>query len=189
MTVFLMWTDFKPNIMNKGALRWTETDDFYSLFYGELHSTIMKDGSAAADQTDFETYYKAAANKTTTPQISPFDAKTDGIKKLFGRSTGQAYALAIGANVCDFTIPYTVCKITGIECLGGELGDFTDFKVMHPTYGVLAQVAYSNYIAEKYYERVSKYDADMVVGLILRMNYTSVSVKNIYVNYLLHELV
>jgi len=186
MIVHLEWTAFKANIINKGALRFIDRDDFYTLYYGDLTSSIMKD--SGSDQTDFEANFKSSANKTVTNQLSPFDAKTDGIKKLYNRTKGVAFELTTGSNTIEYTIPYTVCKINGIELIGGEIGDYVDFYVVHPTYGVLGQFAYTNYIAKDFYERVSKYDADLMAGLILRVVYHSISAKNIYVNYLLHEV-
>jgi len=185
--VYQNWSVFKLNIINKAALRWTETEEFYSLFYGDFDCSIMKD--SGSEQTDFETNYKSFANKTTTQQISPFDAKTDGINRLFARSTGREFTLTAGENTCEFTIAYTKCKITGIELIGGELGDHVDFYVVHPTYGVLGQFAYTNYVAKDFYVRESKYDADLMAGLILRCFYHSMTAKPIYVNYLLHEVV
>jgi len=187
--VYLAWSTFKLNVVQKGGLRVVTKDEFYSLVYGEFESSIMRDGSQSADCTDFETNYLSSANKTVTPQISPFDAKTDGVKKLYSRSTGKPFAVAIGANTCEFTIAYAVCKITGIELINAEVGDYCDFYVVHPTYGVLGQFAYTNYIAKDFYDRSSKYDADLLSGLILRMVYTSVSAKTIYINYLLHEVI
>jgi len=184
--VYQEWSAFKTNIMNKAALRFLESELFYTLKYGDFDTSIMKD--SGSEQTDFETNYKSFANKTTTEQISPFDAKTDGVNKLFARSTGQTFALSAGANTCDFSITYTKCKITGIELIGGEHGDYVDFYVAHPTYGVLGQFAYTNYIAKDFYVRESKYDADLVAGLILRCIYHSITAKPIYVNYLLHEV-
>lgn len=187
--VYLDWTTFKTNVVIKGGLRAITKDEFYTLFYGEFESSIMRDGSDATNCTDLETNYLPYCNKTVTPQISPFDAKTDGVKKLYSRSTGKPFAVAAGANTCDFTITYAVCKITGIELINAEIGDYCDFYVVHPIAGVLGQFAYTNYMAKDFYERSSKYDADLLSGLILRMVYNSITAKNIYVNYLLHEVV
>lgn len=187
MGVFLAWSTFKTNVVNKAALRFIEKDEFYTLYYGEFDSSVMKD--AGADQTDFETNYKSLANKTVTTENSAFSSKKLGTKSLFARSHGQAFTLAAGANTLEFTIPYTTCKITGAELLNGEIGDYFNFFVVHPTYGVLGQFAYTNYVAKDFYARVSSYDADLVSGLVLRCVYTSVSAKTIYINFLLHEVV
>jgi hypothetical protein len=187
MGVFLDWTTFKTNVVNKNALRFSEKEEFYTLHYGEFDSSVMKD--AGADQTDFETNYKSLANKTITLENSAFTSKKLGTKSLFNRSHGAAFALTTGTNTLEFTIPYTTCKITGAELINAEIGDYFDFFVVHPTYGVLGQFAFSNYVAKDFYSRVSSYDADLVSGLILRCVYASISAKTIYINYLLHEVV
>lgn len=185
--VYQEWTTFKTNVTNKSALRFLESELFYTIKYNDFDSSIMKD--SGADQTDFETNYKSLANKTTTPEAPAFDSKKIGTKSLFTRTMGVAYILAVGANTLDYTIPYTACKINGLEIVNAETGDFVDLKVAHPTYGVLSQFAFNAYLSKDYYERISNYDADLFAGLILRIVYNSVTAKTVYVNYLLHEVV
>jgi hypothetical protein len=187
--IYLEWTSFKLNVTSKSAIRYVEKDAFYVIFYGEFESSIMKNGSESANQADFETNYKSLANKSITSEVSPFTSKKIGVKNLFNRTHGVSFALVVGANTLEYTIPYTICKITGAEVVNGEIGDCFDFYVVHPTNGVLGQFAYTNYVAKDFYARISSYDADLAAGLILRCVYNSISSKGIYINFLLHEVV
>jgi len=189
MNTYLDWADFKLNITNKAALRFTERDEFYTLNYGDFSSSVLKSDPAGSDQTDFETNFKALCNKTISFETSPFASKNIGTKSLFTRTHGVEHSLSTGANVLDFEITYALCKVNGVEVIGGELSDYADFKIVHPTYGVVGQFAYNNYIAKDFYARTSNYDSELVAGLIMRIDYTSASAKSIYVNYLLHEVV
>jgi hypothetical protein len=189
MRIYLDWSLFKANITNKYALRYIDRENFYSIYYSDFDSSIVKENPANSDQTDFETNYKPFANSSITEEVSPFGSKKIGTKSLLSRATGAAHPIASGSNDLDFNVTYAVCKIDGLEIIGGELGDYANFKIVHPTYGTLGQFAFSNYIAPAFYSRYSKYDADLVSGLIIRIEYESVSAKTIYINYILHEVV
>jgi hypothetical protein len=189
MKIYLSWTDFKTNVINKSAVRFVDRDLFYLISYNEFESSIPKTDPAGTDQTDFETNYKTLANKTITDEMSPFASKKLGVKSLFNRTHGQTFSLASGSNTLNYTIPYAVCKMNGLEVINAELGDYADFLIVHPTYGTLGQFAFSNYLAPGFYSRISNYDSELVQNLIVRMIYNSISAKTLYVNYLLHEVI
>ena len=126
----------------------------------------------------------------------PFSAKTVGSLKLYVRTNGQQFTLAQGSNNCDFTIPYNQSKFNGVEIIGGEVGDKVTLQVLDTATGTISTVP--NYLLNTFgsnvnvpagfYSRESKYDADMILGLQIRLVYNSISAKTIGVNYMLHEL-
>jgi len=126
----------------------------------------------------------------------PFASKTVGTFKLYTRTNGKKFELEAGANNCDFTIPYDVCKFNGLELIGAEVGDTATLKVLDTATGTITGVA--NYVLntfgvdvnvpKDFYSRESKYDADMIKNLQVRVVYTSISAKTIGINYMLHEL-
>jgi hypothetical protein len=126
----------------------------------------------------------------------PFAAKTVGTLKLYTRTHGQTFSLAQGSNNCDFTIPYNQSKFNGVEIIGGEVGDKVTLQVLDTATGTISTVP--NYLLNTFgttvnvpagfYSRESKYDADMILGLQIRLVYNSISAKTIGVNYMIHEL-
>lgn len=132
------------------------------------------------------------------PLNEPFSSKVlaNG-KKLFVRNHGQEFAASSGSNNIDFSIPYAHCKINEMEIINAEIGDKVNFKVLDSSTGTyttvpyyqLNQFAYNLNVPEKYYKRSCSYDADLYINMIIRIEYTSVSAKTVYFNYVLHEVV
>jgi hypothetical protein len=118
-------------------------------------------------------------------------------QKLFKRDTGVSYAITTGANTLEFTIPFTQMKVTGVEILNAEIGDYCDFEVYDTASGTISgypnvklnQFGYNIYLSEKFYKRECQYDADVITGMKIKIQYTSVSDKTVYVNYIIHEVV
>jgi len=127
----------------------------------------------------------------------PFSSKTlpDG-KKLYARTQGKEFTLVAGANTLDFSIPYPTCKITGVEIINGELGDKVDLFILDDPSGtystipndILNQFGFDTNIAKDFYKKESHYDADLYINMNISITYYSQSAKNIYINYLLHEV-
>lgn len=126
----------------------------------------------------------------------PFASKTVGTLKLYTRTHGQRFDLVQGSNNLDFVIPYAQCKFNGLELTGAQEGDKVTLQVLDTPTGTISGVP--NYllntfgtdvnVAKDFYSRESKYDADMIQNLKIRLVYNSISAKNIGVNYMLHEL-
>lgn len=120
---------------------------------------------------------------------------TDG-KKLYARTHGKSFQVSIGANTLDFDVPYNTCKINGIEIINGEIGDKVDLFVLDDDSGsystipnfVLNQFGFDANVAKDFYNRESKYDADLYLNMCISVTYYSTSSKTIYINYLLHEV-
>jgi len=149
----------------------------------------------AANVADFEANLKMSCNKVVN-STNPFASKMVGDKKLYERNHGKSFTLAEGDNTLEFTIPYALCKITGIEVINGEAGDTIDMFIVDDSSGTystipnytLNQFGFKVNVAKDKYKKESKYDADLYTGMAIKIVYNSVSIKNIGVNYNLHEL-
>lgn len=131
----------------------------------------------------------------------PFaDKKLPNGKKLFNRVHGVVVSVQNAPDNIDFVVPYTACKITGIEIINGVIGDKANFKVLDTPTGtvsgtpnaVLNQFGFNVNVAEKFYERSSKYDADLIQNMKLRIEYDAkdeLLPRDIHVNFILHEVV
>ncbi len=146
----------------------------------------------------------AAGNIITSVQPKagdlPFAAKTlpDG-SKIYRRVRGISGEVQNAADNIDFLVPFT-CKITGLQILNGALGDKATFQVLDTATGTLSGVPYAVlntyaqdvYIRPDFAEYPSRYDADLITGLTLRIVYDAVDEllpRTIYVNYDLHQIV
>lgn len=121
-------------------------------------------------------------------------------KKLFMRVHGIQAQVSGAPDNIDFTIPYTNCKITGIEILNGELGDKINFKVLDTASGTISgipnymlnQFGFDVRIGSALYKHESGYDADLIQGMVLRLEYDAITSdllpKNVYINFILHEV-
>jgi hypothetical protein len=127
----------------------------------------------------------------------PFaDKKTAEGLNLFNRTEGKSFTLSSGANTLEFAIPWNTSKFTGLEVINAELGDIVDLKILDDASGTysgvpnyqLNQFGYTVNTAPNYYVRESKYDADLYLGMRIVLEFTSVSAKTLYVNYMIHEV-
>ncbi len=136
-----------------------------------------------------------------TPQVDiksepPFAAKTIGSLKLYNRTTGMKYSVSVGQQNCIFTIPFPQMKFNGLEIVAGEIGDECDLYVWDSINGdyttvpnmQLNQFGYTVAVAKEYFAKKSNYDADVFVGMQIVVSYNSVSAKDIWINYDVHEL-
>lgn len=132
---------------------------------------------------------------------SPFPSKSlSNGKKLFRRVRGVSGQVQnVPVNI-DFIVPFTNCKITGVQILGGKLGDKATFQVLDTATGTISGIpnALLNtfgegvYIAPDKADYPSRYDADLIGGMTLRIIYDAADEllpRNIYINLDLHEVV
>lgn len=154
---------------------------------------ISKENST--DCADFETNLKPFGNKSQGLS-PPFASKTIGSKKLYKRVTGARYNLVAGIQDLNYSITFPWAKITGIEVVGGQFGDTCSFFVLDTNSGtfsgisnqVLNQFAFNVNIAQDFFCSTSQFDADLYQGMHIRIMYTSVSDKNIGINFILDEV-
>lgn len=122
-------------------------------------------------------------------------------RKLYTRVHGISAQVAGAPDNITFTVPYPVCKLTGIQILNGELGDSINFKILDkssaPLYGVpnalLNQFGFNVKVNGPYYKYDSEYDADLVQDMQIRLEYDAITSdllpKTVYINFILHEVV
>lgn len=134
------------------------------------------------------------------PAQNTFTSKTiiaNGVSKsLFRRVTGVTSTLAVGVNTILFTVPYNWTKITGAQMIGGEIGDTANFMVLDSATGAyygtpnaqLNQFGFNVNIAKDFFDSRSQFDADLYIGMQIKIVYTSISAKNIGINLILDEV-
>ena len=137
------------------------------------------------------------ASKDITVTNSPaFADKTVGDKSLYSRMAGKKYPVITGSNTCIYTVPFAAMKFSGIEIINAEVGDEVDLYILDKASGtpyyalnlVLNQFGYEVYLAADYFRHESNYDADLFIDMQIKAVYESASEKDIYINYILHEV-
>lgn len=181
-----------------------ESDTAYDIFLIDgnfkLNCLLRKSNPANVNQTDFEINYKNKANKKVDIGIDPFASKVlrNG-KKVFTRIRGISANVGSSATIIDFTIPFSLCKITGLEIINTEIGDNATFQIIDTSTGTISGVANAVLnefgtnvaLSKNLYKYVSQYDADLIQDMKLRIVYDSFSMltfKTVYINYFLHEV-
>lgn len=172
-------------------------------------SILFKDALSDDDQTALanlvSAYIYAPALMTSVPNIAvqstpPFGSKTISVsgvtKKLFSRYVGVQYPLTVGANVLTYTATLAWAKMMGVEAINSESLDTVDFLVLDDFLGtysgtanaVLNQFSFTLNIAKDFYQRIAHFDADIYVGMVIKMNYVSVSNKTVGFNFIFNEV-
>lgn len=175
-----------------------------SQLIADLASGIVKmssDGTSALSgsgsvQVDF-------LKNTTPPNIAasnyPFASKVlPNGKKLYTRVHGIQISVSGAPDNIDFVIPYDNCKLTGLEIIGGNLGDTVNLKVLDTPTGTISGVAdytlnqfgFDVNISKDFYRRDSAYDADLIKDMKIRIEYDSIATLPVpvYINLILHEV-
>ena len=137
------------------------------------------------------------SNGNITVSVLPFSAKKIGTKSLFKRIHGIQSNVTIGLNTIEFVIPYDLCKITGVELIGGSIGDTVDFEVYDTPAGLVSgypnvkinQFGFSVCISKDFYSHKSEYDSDVPKDIKFKVKYTSIVNTTIGINFILNELV
>ena len=130
----------------------------------------------------------------------PFAAKVLSTgHKLFKRVHGvQTTVTANSSGSLELVVPYVQCKITGIEIIGAEVGDTSNFNVYDNAAGTIStipnlklnQFGFNVNMAKTYHREESAYDADLIQGMKLEVEFTNSENINklVCVNFILHEL-
>lgn len=205
--MILKYSDFKSFVTSRGlSAQYIDADGNYYLKafdgYFSVDCNLVK-AIDTADVADFEANLKANGNKSpalSVQSIPPFGAKTfvhNGVlKKLYARNTGVQQALSVGSNTISFPMTYAWAKIIGVEVINADALDYVDLKVKDTAAGtysgvpnyVLNQFAYSHNIPKDYYIRTAQFEADIYVGMIIEVTYTSVSAKTVGLNFIINEV-
>jgi len=187
---------------HKAEYKYIEMENDYKIIakdsWFDVVCYIPKTDPVNADQEDFETNYKANGDSTLTKPLraSPFASKVVDGASLFSRIHGEEFSVSSGTTICDFSVPYTKVKFDAIEILGSNLGDSVSLKILDNAQGTfttiplykLNQFGFEVRLPEGFYKRESKYDSDLFATMIIRIEYTTIVDKFVYINYILHEL-
>lgn len=206
------WSIFKSFVNSRSlSIQYLDVDGFYflwavdGLFY--IQSRLEKNGDA--DVLEFENSYKPLGNKKLTLANQAFDAKElPNGKKLFRRSHGiTTLMIANGETTVDFVIPYNACKMNKMEIFWLPEEVKLDLKVLDTPSGTIQasfgvseedrvpnlevnQFGFNVNAAKDYYVDESKYDADLIKDMVVRIvlkNSTEIS-KTVGINLILHEV-
>lgn len=207
----LSWSNFK-NIVEQRSLsiQYVSLNDRYILgvtFAGiDFTCIINVENPITSDQIDFENNFKTISNKPviiptsveTIPYIGTKNFTKNGVvKKLYARDTGFQKPLIQGINEISYTSTYPWAKIVGAEVIGCQALDVVDFKVYDTTQGsysgypnlLLNQFCYSLNLTEGSYHKIAQFDADIYVGMVVKITYTSISQKTVGINIIINEVV
>lgn len=121
--------------------------------------------------------------------------------KLFRRKHGSAWTSVApnSSQIISLTVPYNSAKINKAEILGCREGDSVNLCVHDSVNGdytgvpdyILSQFGFSVAMPDGFYVDKSEYDADLYIGMQIKVEYTNNSseTRNVAVNFTLHELV
>lgn len=205
------WIDFKAFVISRSlSIQWVKIGDNYYLKaydgFFTLECLLPYDPAMSADTVDFETNYKPAGNVRPAQFVAvkgepAFTDKTilvSGVtKKLFARHTGKMFAVSSGViTELNYTATFPWVKMIGLECIGGEIGDYAELRVYDTPAGtysgvpnlMLNQFGYELNLAKDYYARTSSFDSDVYAGMVLKISYYSISNKTVWINYLMNEV-
>lgn len=201
MIVEIGWSELKAfkNAAYKQFIYIAEGNGNYLIFCpatsGLVFKCFLRAGSA--DLTDFDTNYKSSANKEEINTISTFTSKAlSNGKKLYARNTGIQASLSSGSNTITYTATLAWAKFVGAEVVNSEALDTVDFKVYDDANGtysgvpnrLLNQFGFTVNLPKDYYVRIANYDADIYVGMVIEVTYTSISTKTIGINFIMNEV-
>lgn len=193
------YSDFKNFIINNKIKYYVKYVEFSGIIFITVNfsslnlvTEIINNGN---DYEDFLINIKPYANYQSSG-LPSFSDKITGDHRLFNRTTGVIYNLNQGYNALSFEIEYEDIKFNEIEIIGGELGDSVNLKILDSQDGLISgtpyyplnQFGFNVYVAKEFYKRKNNYDANLIQTMIILIEYNSVSAKNVFINYILHEL-
>ena len=196
------WAILKNFVVAKGVcIQWVDLTDSYFLKATDgvflIETEIFRANPANLDLIDFETNFKNTSNKVQSQSSPAFKSKTlSNGKSLYKREQGIQVDVVAGPNDIRFVIPYAWAKIIGVEIMNGEVLDTVDFLILDSTDGLystvpnlpLNQFGFNVNISAGIYEETNAYDADLRIGMQIKLNYISKSAKRIGINFNLNEV-
>jgi len=99
-------------------------------------------------------------------------------------------------TVMEWTVPFAWVKFLGVEFIGAEIGDYADFTVHDTATGTyfnagakfqLNKFGFSTNLAKDFYVQRAEFDADLYMGMIIRITLFSISDKSVAVNFIMNE--
>lgn len=209
MTIELTWTDFKTAMNARVlSLQYLDINGYYyvSAADGFFHISSKISQDAGADVTDFETNYKTKKTTNTSP-IQPLTPTTytskilnsHGVQyNLLPRNTGFQSNVNNGSNTITYVATYQWVKFIGLEIINAAAGEYASMLILDSTTGTytgvnnqpLAQFGYTLNMGSGFYGRQAPFDADLFVGMQLKMTFVSNTVlaKTIGINLIMNEV-
>jgi hypothetical protein len=197
----VIWSEFKKFVDNrKCSIQYVEVKKNYWMkaISGsfEIECFIPIDPTNE-DTSVFLDLYLEYSNKLTVPKNSSFTSKTtDDGNKIYKREHGIQYDLTVGENTILYTIPYPWVKVTGLDVMNGEVLDIIDVLVLDSIEGsyssipnyVLNQFGFNVNLSQGMYSCQSTFDADLFIGMQIKVVYNSQTAKKIGLNFSLNEV-
>lgn len=121
-------------------------------------------------------------------------------RRIWNADNCEEFSINNAAKNLDFVIPKDVMKVNGLEIVNCKAGDKATLQVLDTPTGTVSGVANAVlrtfgtvYLPDEFYKRVSKYDADIIKGMTIRIIYDRKDVSldpaaDVFINYLLHEI-
>lgn len=206
--MIVSWSAFKGFVQSRSlSIQMAEDSESYCLtIQGGVFSCIILKSNKNEDLSDFETNFKAQANKDIASSVevksSPaFAAKViyiNGVqKKLYARYVGVQFPVIAGSNDLVWSSTFPHAKMIGVEVVNSESLDTASFKVHDTPAGtysgvpdkMLDQFSFNVNLPSGYYVRMASFDADVYFGMKFKISYASASAKTIGINFILHEVV
>jgi hypothetical protein len=202
--ISIEWADFKSVLTQKlmyPQFIETATKVYLEYIEGSFTASCVIDKDLQKDDlADFDLNYRPYSNKPVILSTLPFGAKIlPNGKKLFRRVHGISAVVQNAPDSITYTITYPACKIMGVQIINGKVGDTANFKVLDTATGtitgvpnlLLNQFGFNVNIVPEVATYPSKYDADLIQGMQLLIEYDAIDEllpRTVYINFDLHEV-
>lgn len=189
--------DNTHTIPSADRARWADDNDVISNIASGSVNVRVSEGEELSQSRAVDAIKGLSPRLVSAKPLAFADKQLEDGSRIFMRVNGTSGSVSSTAGNIDFSVPYTSCKITGIEIINAEIGDVANFRVLDTPSGTISGVpnvqlnefGTSVNMTSDFYRFKSLYDADLIENMTLRVNYTSVSSKTIYINFILHEIV
>lgn len=196
------WPYLKQIIVSKGlSPQYVESEECYFIkaYDGNIliSECVIIKSLHKYDKEDFEANFKTNSNKPSCVTVTSAASKTlpDG-KKVYKRVVGVRASCVTGPNDIIWAMPFNWVKFMGIEVAGCEVGDYMSLYILDTQTGtmstipnyVLNQFGFDANMPKDFYKHQSEFDADLTLGLQVKIVYHSVSDKAIGVNFVMNEV-
>lgn len=200
--------DSEHQILKINQLVWSESSEVISLIT-EQKLRLIHFGNLIQDVNESINILKGTKKPETQSVLRPFATKTLTTgEKLFRRKLGKWQIVSSNSTEkIIIGVPYSLAKFNKIEVVNCAVGDSVNLKVYDNINGtvqqsmgvpsnmitpnlMLNQFGFNVAVPNGYYEDESNYDADVVQGMLIEIEYTNNSNEDrqIGVNITLHEI-
>lgn len=195
----VMGVDLAPNdtYTIPDSKRLKASNDSFIIIQVSSGNLQIGDGSSFITSIGDQINYLKSGIKSVEARNYAFAEKVlpDG-KKIFKRVHGVKKILTSNTDCIELIVPYTMAKINSIEIIGSNLGDTCNFKVYDNNNGTIStipglllnQFGFDVIMRPEYHSEQSSYDADLIQGMKLEVEFTGNTGQLVGVNFILHEV-